>query len=342
MTAAALTPARALTVLALLIAACAVSIVAASLVGPVAVNVGAAFAALEGRAAPGVDYVILFETRLPRVLLAAIVGGGLGTAGAALQALLRNPLACPHVLGVSGGAAVAGITALILAGPGATQAAATVPAAAFAGAALSTFAIHGLARVRGRVQPFSLLLTGVVFNAVCAAVIMFVNALADFYRAHGVLFWIMGNLSTQSYVLVGAVAVYALAGLVWLMVHAHHLNLLSLGEEGAMQLGVDVARTTRQVFVAAALLVGAVVSVSGMIGFVGLIVPHGLRLLIGSDHRLVLPASFLGGAIFLIWADTLARTVLGPTEVPAGVVTAVLGGPFFVYLLRREGRRAFQ
>ena len=171
---------------------------------------------------------------------------------------------------------------------------------------------------------------------------MFVNALGDFYQSHGVLFWIMGNLSTQSYLLVGMIAAYASIGIGWLLMHAHELNLLSLGDEGAAQLGVDVDRTTRNVFIAAALIVGAVVSVSGMISFVGLIVPHCLRLVFGSDHRLILPASVLGGAIFLVWADTLARTILGATELPVGVVTAVCGGPVFVWLLRRESRRAFQ
>jgi iron complex transport system permease protein len=339
---AALTPRRLLRVVGLLGVVALVSVVGATLIGPVPVDLAAALSGLRRGDAASVDYLIVFETRLPRVLLAAVVGGSLGVVGTAFQALLRNPLACPHVLGVSGGAAVTGIAALILAGAGTMQTVATVPAAAFAGAVASTFLIHGLARVGGRVHPFSLLLVGVIFNAICAAVIMFVNALGDFYQSHGVLFWIMGNLSTQSYTLVAAVAVYSALGAAWLMIHAHHLNLLSLGDEGAAQLGVDVERTTREVFVAAALMVGVVVSVSGMISFVGLIVPHALRLVLGSDHRLILPASALGGAAFLVWADTAARTVLGPTELPVGVVTAVCGGPLFVWLLRRESRRMFQ
>lgn len=337
----ALTPRRVVLVLAVLAVIAAVSIVAATLVGPVRVHPAAAIAGWWVGDARSVDYLIIFETRLPRVLLACIVGGSLGAVGTAFQALLRNPLASPHVLGVSGGAAVAGITALIVAGPSSFHTATTVPCAAFVGAVASTFLIHSLASVGGRVHPFSLLLVGVIFNAVCAAAIMFVNALGDFYQSHGVLFWIMGNLSTQSYLLVGAVAVYTVVGVGWLMSHAHHLNLLSLGDEGAAQLGVDIDRTMRQVFVAAALMVGAVVSVSGMVSFVGLIVPHTLRLVLGSDHRLVLPASVLGGAIFLVWADTLARTVLAPTELPVGVVTAMCGGPVFVWLLRRESRRVF-
>jgi iron complex transport system permease protein len=156
----------------------------------------------------------------------------------------------------------------------------------------------------------------------------------------GVLFWIMGSLSTQSYALVGVAALYSGLGLAWLVRHGQDLNLLAAGEEGAAQLGVDVERARRAVFVAASLLVGAAVSVAGMIGFVGLIVPHLLRLVLGPDHRLLIPASFLGGAIFLVWADALARTVLGPAELPVGVVTALAGGPFFVVLLRRHLGRA--
>jgi iron complex transport system permease protein len=342
MTESALTPRRVIVVMTALALVAGASVVAAVLIGPVAVDLPAAGRAWWSGERQSIDYLVIFETRLPRVLLAGVVGGSLAAAGAAFQALLRNPLACPHVLGVSGGAAVAGIAAIILGGTGAAHAAATVPAAAFAGAVVSIFSIHALARVGGRIHPFSLLLVGVVFNAVSAAAIMFVNALGDFYQSHGVVFWIMGNLSTQGYALVAAVAVYASVGIGWLLLNAHALNLLSLGDEGAALLGVDVGRTMRHVFVAAALLVGAVVSVSGMIGFVGLIVPHGLRLAFGSDHRLLLPASVAGGAIFLVWADTLARTVLAPTELPVGVITAVVGGPAFVLLLRRENRKAFQ
>jgi iron complex transport system permease protein len=254
-----------------------------------------------------------------------------------LQGLLGNPLACPHVLGISAGAAVAGAMALIA---GADAVSAAVPLAAFAGALGAIAIVFFGARTGGRTTPHAILLVGVVFNAVAAAVLMLINALASYTQAHGVLFWIMGSLSTQSYALVGAAAAYSLGGLAWLLRHAQHLNLLAGGEEGALQLGVEVERTRRGVFVASSLLVGAAVSMSGMIGFVGLIVPHVLRLVLGPDHRLLIPASFLGGAVFLVWADTLARTLFGPAELPVGVVTALAGGPFFVYLLRRHLRRA--
>src|SRR5579884_2516614 len=325
MRAAYLTRRKLLGTLATLLAALLFSIAAASLVGPVHASLGRALGP-GGAGTP--DYVIIVRTRLPRVLLGAAVGASLSAAGAALQALLQNPLAEPHLLGVSSGAAVAGLVALVA---GADPISPLVPAAAFAGA-LGTMALVYLgARTQGRATPHAILLVGVVCNAVAAAAIMLVNA-----HASGVLFWIMGALSTQSYALVALVALYACVGLVWLVAHAQSLNLFAAGDEGALQLGIDVERARRSVFVAASLLVAAAVSVSGIIGFVGLIVPHLLRLLLGPDQRLLLPASFLGGAVFLVWADTAARTALGPAELPVGVVTALLGGPFFILLLRRQ------
>jgi len=290
------------------------------------------------------DYVILLRTRLPRVLLAAVVGGALGVAGAALQALLHNPLACPHILGVSGGASLCGILALTFAGTATAGLTgflriSLVSLAAFLGATGSTLLIYRTALNHGRLQPYALLLTGVVFNAFCGALIMLVNSLVDFYQSHSILFWLMGSLAAQDYLTVSAIGCYVLLGAGWLIAQSRRFNLLSLGEESATQLGVDVETLRRGTFIASSLLVGAIVSVSGMIGFVGLIVPHLLRLLFGADHRLLLPASAWGGAIFLLWADTLARTVVSPTELPVGVVTAMCGGPFFLYLLRKEGRR---
>jgi iron complex transport system permease protein len=310
------------------------TIVAASLIGSVDVDL---WEAIQGGVADNTDRVILFETRLPRVLLAAIVGAALATAGAALQGLMRNPLAEPHLIGVSGGAALGAVIAVIAGGRGVFAETSVLPLAAAGGALVSMAIVYWLALVHGRLQPYVLLLAGVVYNAFAGALIMFVNSIADYYQAYGILFWLMGSLATQSYRLVATVGAYAATGMVWLILQARELNLLSLGEEAASQLGVDVHRVRRATFIASALLVGAVVSVSGMIGFVGLIVPHVMRLLLGADHRLLLPASSLAGAIFLVWADTAARSALGVVEIPVGVVTALCGGPFFVYLLKREG-----
>jgi iron complex transport system permease protein len=311
------------------------SIVLASLIGSVHVDL---LRAVQAGIPDNTDRVILFETRLPRVLLAAIVGGALAAAGVALQGLLRNPLAEPHLIGVSGGAALGAVVAVILGGRSVLTERSIMPIAAAAGALVSMAIIYRLALVRGRLQPYVLLLAGVVYNAFAGALILCVNAIADFFQAQGLLFWLMGNLAAHSYGLVLTIGLYTAASTAWLLLQTRQLNVLSLGEEGALQLGVAVERTRRATFIGASLLVGAVVSVSGMIGFVGLIVPHVMRLVLGADHRLLLPASFLGGATFLVWADTLARTALGVVEVPVGVVTALCGGPFFVYLLKRATR----
>ena len=290
------------------------------------------------------EAVILFRIRLPRVFLAAIVGGALGVVGAALQALLHNPLACPHLIGVSGGASLCGILALVSTSvlPSYTPEfvrLSAVSLAAFIGAIGTMALIYQLALVHGRLQPYALLLTGVVFNAFCSALIMLVNSLVDFYQSHAILFWLMGSLSVHNYVTVGLTSLYVISGVTWLIAQGRQLNLLSLGDESALQLGVDIETLRRGVFLASSLLVGAIVAVSGMIGFVGLIVPHLLRLVFGADHRLLLPASLFGGALFLVWADTLARTIVSPSELPVGVVTAMCGGPFFLYLLRKEGQK---
>ena len=319
------------------------SLIGCTLLGPVPVDLRQAFENFSS-VSPHSD--ILFRARLPRVLLGIAVGGGLASCGLALQALLRNPLASPHILGVSGGASLGGILALIFL-PGWLLPASQrilaeislVPLAAFMGALLSMIMIYRFSLLHGRIHPYHLLLSGVIFNAFVSSIIMFLNSIVNFYQAQGLLFWLMGNLSTRTYLTVGFIWVYVLIGFFWLWSHGLSLNLLSLGEEGAMQLGVEVAAVQRRIFVASSLMVGAIVSVSGMIGFVGLMVPHVMRLILGSDHRLLIPASFLAGGIYLSWADTFARTALAPVELPVGIVTAFCGGPFFFFLLYRQGRK---
>jgi iron complex transport system permease protein len=310
------------------------SLLASVTIGPVRLDWRRA---LDFGAAANPDALILFRARIPRVLLAAVVGGALATAGTALQALLRNPLADPHLVGISGGAALAGVSALAFA-PAVLGRSVLVPAAAFAGALVSIWLVVRLALVGGRIESYALLLIGVIYNAFTGALLMFINSIVDVFQAHGILFWLMGSVANQEYGLVAALAFYTLVGLGLLALRARDLDCLSLGDARAAELGVAVERVRWQVFLASALLVGAVVSVSGMIGFVGLVVPHVMRLLIGADHRVLLPASYLAGAIFLVWADTVARTALGATEIPVGVVTALTGAPVFAYLLRRERR----
>jgi iron complex transport system permease protein len=312
-------------------------------IGPVRIDPWAALVAAPDD--PG--RVILLQARVPRVVLAALVGGALGLCGAGLQAMLQNPLACPHVLGISGGAALAGILAMIvlsgvpqwLGEPSPRVQLALVPAAAFVGALGTAALVRSVASTTGRLTAHSLLLTGVVFNAFAAALITFINSLADFYQAQGVLSWVIGSLIVRDPLWTVGLALILVVGLVLLLASARDLNALGLGEEGALSLGVDVTGARRRVFAATALLVAGAVPMAGMIGFVGLIVPHIARILVGSDQRLVLPASLWLGASFLVAADLVARTALGPTELPVGVVTALCGGPFFLYLLRRESRR---
>lgn len=314
------------------------TVVLCAVTGPVSIDLAKAFAIGEETS---VDSLILFRARIPRVLLAVSVGAGLAVAGAVLQALLRNPLAEPHILGVSGGAAFAGVLTLFLAPSLPLPSYVLTPVGSFAGALAAMLLVYRLGTVHGRLQPYTFLLAGVVCNAFTGALIMAVNAMADLFQTHGILFWLMGSLATNSYQLVSVSFAYVLFGGALLLLQARALNALSLGEESAAQLGVDVGAVRRICFVVSSLLVGAAVAVSGMIGFVGLIVPHVTRLLFGPDYRLLLPASALVGGIFLALADTLARSLSATSEVPVGVVTALCGGPFFVYLLRRQGARDF-
>ena len=282
--------------------------------------------------------VIFFDLRLPRVLLAAVVGGALAVSGAALQPALRNPLASPEIIGVSGGAALAAVAALAFL-PDTTATRAAVPLIAFVGAAVSSVLVYRLAHVNGRLDPYSQVLIGVIFNTFAAALILLVHAMADAARSHSIVFWMMGAVGSEPYWMVATVAVLVLAASALLVREAHALNLLALGGEAASSLGVDVDACRRRVFGASSLLVGAVVALCGIITFVGLIVPHVLRRVLGSDNRLLVPACFGGGAAFLVLCDGLARWLTAPAELPVGAITAIAGGPFFVYLLRRTNSR---
>jgi iron complex transport system permease protein len=284
------------------------------------------------------DHAIFYGARLPRVLMGVVVGAVLAAVGTALQALVRNPLAEGGILGISGGGALGAIVALVMfAQSGGGEWA--VPLCSFGAALFSTVAVYRLALVDGQLEPFTLLLVGVIFNAFWGAAIMLVNSVVNFYYAHSILFWLMGSLEAPTYREVVIVALFALAGFAVLMLRARDMNLLSLGDESAAELGVDVDALRRTIFVATSVMIGAAVSVSGIISFVGLIVPHVLRLVFGADHRLLLPASLIGGAAFMVAADLVARVAIAPAEIPVGAITALCGGPFFIYMLRREGRR---
>ncbi|MEM9177626.1 MAG: iron ABC transporter permease [Myxococcota bacterium] len=281
---------------------------------------------------------IVLRVRAPRVVLGLLVGAALATAGAVFQALLRNPLADPYVLGVSGGAALAGISVLAL-GARFVLPTSSVPMAAFGGGLLATALLYWVSGGRGRSSPTGLLLTGVVFNAFASAGIVFLASVAGFFEGSRIFLWLIGHLSAVEIDAVGVVAASVALGLITAFLLSRSLNLLALGDASALHLGVPVETHRRWLLLATSLMVGAAVAVSGLIGFVGLIVPHGLRLVIGSDHRLLLPATALTGAGFLVLSDTLARTALDGRELPVGAVTAIVGGPLFIYLLRRAQAR---
>ncbi len=278
--------------------------------------------------------IILLQIRLPRVLLAALVGGGLSVAGVVFQGLLRNPLADPYIIGVSSGASLGAALSILFLVPAGITGFSMLPASAFLGALGSAYLVYRLGRVHGRVQPLQLLLAGVAIASVLTAVVSFLMVLRV-QNLQDIYLWLMGSLSGRGWRHVYTAAPYMLLGMaasIWL---ARDLNILLLGEETAHSLGIDVQKLQKKALILGSLLAAAAVSVSGVIGFVGLMVPHAVRLVAGPDHRRLLPFSFLCGAIFLIAADTGARTVLSPIEIPVGIITALAGGPFFLYLLRR-------
>jgi iron complex transport system permease protein len=296
----------------------------------------------EGRPAAeslGSSAVILLEVRLPRLVLGFLVGGCLAAVGVTLQAMLRNPLADPYVLGVSGGAAVGASLAIVtgLSAAGAVW----LPLSAFAGSLLSLALLYRIAAVYGYLSVHTLLLAGVIINALFSALIMFLTSLMDPTHAFRVLSWMLGSLAAPDDLSLSVVAAFLAIGGLLLARQARALNLLTVSEDSARSLGVDVERVKRTLLVTTALLTGAVVSVSGLIGFVGMAVPHAVRMLCGADNRLLMPACAFGGGMFLVVADTVARTALAPAELPVGVMTALVGAPFFLYLLiARKGGRA--
>lgn len=290
-----------------------------------------------GKSADPVLTDLFFHARLPRVLLGALVGGGLAASGVVFQSLLRNPLADPYILGVSGGAALGCVVGLVA---GFSFHGMTV--ASFLFGVGSLFLIYAVAREKGRLPVHTLLLTGIIFNAFAFALILLIHALTQMQQMHQIFHLLLGSLEATSLGTVFWVAVFEAVGLAVLLATSGYLNPVSLGEEQSFALGVDAERVRRLLFFAASLLVGATVAVAGLIGFVGLFVPHMMRMIVGVDHRLLLPASVLGGGIFLVLCDfatrLLATATPVATQIPIGVVTALLGGPFFVYLLK-SGRR---
>jgi iron complex transport system permease protein len=316
---------------------CFAAMVAAVLAAPFIGSTPLQFTRVFSRTMPfgdNVDAQIFFVARLPRALAAALVGGTLAAAGVVFQGLLRNPLATPYTLGISAGASLGAMVAITF---GAALPFGGVASASLAGAFVAVVVVYALARARHTgLSTTVLLLAGVTLNAFFSALILFVQYLSDFAQTYRALRWLMGDLDVAGYApLIAALPLVAVAfaAFAWL---ARPLNLLSLGADAAGSRGLDVVRAQRVAFFSASLATGAAVSVGGPIGFVGIIVPHLVRLLVGADHRLVLPASICFGASFLTMCDAVARTVMAPLELPVGIITAVIGGPFFLWLLLRQ------
>jgi iron complex transport system permease protein len=284
--------------------------------------------------------IIIMDIRLPRIIMAGLVGAALGTAGATYQGLFRNPLADPYIIGVSQGASLGAVFGFILPISGKILGIGIIPLFAFIGALLSTAIVYTLAR-QGKTLPVTtLILAGVALGALLSSIISYL-VISSGDKMHSIIFWMMGSFSLSQWSDVRMVLPYMIVGTAIILLYARPLNVMQLDEEQAQQLGINVERLKIILLAAATLITAAAVSFVGTIGFIGIIIPHAVRLIWGADYRFLLPLSVLSGAIFLILADLLARTVLSPTEIPVGVVTALFGAPFFLYLLRKRKKVIF-
>ncbi|MDR6554562.1 iron chelate uptake ABC transporter family permease subunit [Paenibacillus qinlingensis] len=278
---------------------------------------------------------IINKVRIPRVILGILVGAVLSIAGAGFQGVLRNPLADPYSLGVSSGASVGAAFLIYFGLQFAWFGQWSIPVVAFATGLISLFLVLKLALIEGKLKMETLILSGVVMQAFLGAIVSFLVSISN-QTINEIIFWLMGSLAMRGWSYTYMISPYLVIGVVILLGYARSLNLLALGERQAAHLGVHVERTKLIVLIVSTLITAAAVSVAGVIGFVGLIVPHLVRLLVGPDYRLIIPLSAICGGIYVLWADTLARTLLSPTEIPLGVITAFLGAPFFAYLLHKD------
>jgi iron complex transport system permease protein len=316
-----------------------VTLILTPLIGPTSIDIGKA---LSGGidAADNVDADILFLARIPRILLGAVTGAALSVAGAVFQALLRNDLAAPFTLGVSSGASLGAVIAISLGLNSTFFGISILSLAAFAGALATMFLVFGLVKTRhGDFPTHVLLLAGVTANFFFASMVMFIHYMSDFTQSFQIIRWLMGGLDITDYRTVWSILPMVALGIGGLIYISRDMNLISAGVQSAMSRGVDVVRTQKTGFILASLITGTVVAISGPIGFVGLIVPHMVRLVVGPDLRLLIPCSMFFGASFLILCDSVSRTLIAPVEIPVGVITAMLGGPFFVWLLKRQQKR---
>ncbi|MBL7152975.1 MAG: iron ABC transporter permease [Phycisphaerae bacterium] len=310
-----------------------------SLIGAERVSLKAVFAGGANETGVNPDYEIFVRVRIPRILLGAIVGAALACSGVVFQALLRNPLADPYILGISSGAGLGAMIAVVSGLNWTLFGRSPIAVFAFAGALGTVWLVWLIGRLTGKFHLTGLLLAGVVVNAFFSAVIMFLTSIAKAEQVYATIFWLMGNMTEEDFVVLWMAGGCVVGGIAALFYLSPQLNALSFGEDDARSIGVNTAGTRAAAFAIAAFMTAVAVSISGLIGFVGLIVPHGVRLVFGADHRQLLPLSAIVGAIFLVGADTLARVVVAPAQLPVGVVTAIVGGPFFLLLLVRYSRR---
>ncbi|MBN1804249.1 MAG: iron ABC transporter permease [Sedimentisphaerales bacterium] len=310
-----------------------------SLVGTESISLKAIFSRACTPESVNPDYEIFVGVRLPRIILAGLVGAALACSGVVFQALLRNPLADPYILGISSGAGLGVIIAVISGFDWMLFGRSPVAFFAFTGALGTVWLVWFIGRLTGKYHITGLLLAGVVVNAFFSAVIMFLTSIAKSQQVHSTIFWLMGNIIEEDFPVLWLGTGFVTAGIVALFYISPQLNALSFGEEDARSMGINTSRTQLTAFAIAAAITAVAVSLSGLIGFVGLIVPHAIRLVFGPDHRQLLPLSGIVGAIFLVIADTLARIIIAPAQLPVGVVTAIIGGPFFLILLVKYSRK---
>ena len=287
---------------------------------------------------PGVDSTletIIFDIRLPRIILAGLVGSALATAGATYQGLFRNPLADPYLIGVAQGAALGAIIGFLLPTEWHIPGLGLIPLLAFIGAIASTIIVYNLARVGKTLPATTLILAGVAIGALLSSIVSYLT-ISSGEKIHGIMFWLMGSFSMSQWSEVVIALPYIIIGVTIILLYARPLNMVQLDEEQAQQLGINIERLKLTLLFAATLITAAAVSFVGIIGFIGIIIPHAVRLIWGADHRFLLPLSILSGAVFLILTDMIARTIAAPTEIPIGIITAICGAPFFLYILRRR------
>jgi len=278
----------------------------------------------------------IFRLRLTRVIMGLVCGAGLAVAGVIFQGILRNALAEPYVLGVSSGAGLGAVVALFF-----NLSMEFLPITAFLGAGLTMLIVYNLAKINGKVSTQGLLLSGVIVGAVFSSLLLFFVSISPNEAMHGITWWLLGSLQVFDIKLLVVVSILIILGICIAIYFSRDLNAISLGEEEAHHLGINVETVKKILFIVASLITGSIVCICGIIGFVGLIIPHAIRLICGSDHRLVLPASAISAGAFLIFADTISRTIMPPVEVPIGVITALIGGPIFIILLRRKQKAPF-